>query len=72
MMQSMSKDRPDGYYVLPTRPNATVTTVTEQQDPYAMLPPLPADQLITANADIGWADIMAAGWCVPQAMQSGC
>ena len=28
-------------------------------DEYAMLPPLPTDQLIAANKDIGWSDVMA-------------
>ena len=28
-------------------------------DPYAMLPPLPADQLIRANMGIAWKDVMA-------------
>ena len=35
-----------------------VTTVTTT-DPYSMLPSLPTDQLIAANKDICWADVMA-------------
>ncbi len=42
--------------------NGVTATVTEvipkQQDPYAMLPTLPVDQLITANAGIAWSDVL--------------
>lgn len=37
----------------------TAPVTTEQPSPYAMLPPLPTDQIITANQCIGWADVMA-------------
>jgi hypothetical protein len=51
----------------------TATVTDEQQDSFAMLPPLPTDQLITANAGIAWADIMALSrWVIDGVYHVAC